>query len=163
MIRPLPCRIRQDDGSQQQPLQQADSHKPAEGNKEDEPKELDTGVWGTTNDEVGDSVLQILQNSGVTPETAKALLYDAVKAGDASTIDRDALVEAVGKANATLILAGIDNFVEKRKTTIQGVLNILHEEVGGKDQWDTMVTWAKANLTEQEIDDYIAMVDQRWP
>ena len=133
----------------------------AEGKENDKPDdELDTTIWGTTGDAIGDSVLKVLQDSGVKPETAKALLYDAVKAGDPSKIDRDALIEAVGKANANLILAGVDSFVEKNKTHIQGVLNILHEEVGGKEQWDTMVAWAKENLTADEIDDYIEMVDQ---
>lgn len=126
----------------------------------DENAELDSDVWGSTGDDVGDSVLQMLQNAGTTPDTAKALLWDAVQAGDVTKIDRDALVEAVGKTKATLIMAGMENYVgniAKRAAEVTGIVN---EAVGGKDNWVAIRDWAKTALSDSDMADYADMIDK---
>lgn len=127
---------------------------------EDDDKDLDADVWGSTGDDVGDSVLQLLQNSGTTPETAKALLWDAVQAGDATKIDRDALVEAVGKTKANLIMAGMENYVGNIAKRAAEVTQLVNEAVGGNDNWKAIRDWAKENLSENDMLDYADMIDK---
>lgn len=132
-----------------------------DASKEDEAedKPLDTDVWGTTGDEVGDSVLTLLQNSGMTTDDAKSLMYDAVKDGDVTKIDREALEAKVGKEKATLILAGAENFITRSKAKAETILTEVHTTVGGKDNWDAVTTWAKENVSEGDLAEYREMID----
>lgn len=127
---------------------------------EDENKALDTSVWGDTGDEVGNSVLQTLQNSGVSTEEAKALLWDAVEAGDPTKVDRDALVEKVGKAKATLIMAGIENVTSRNNQKIAEVTKVANETAGGEANWKKASAWAVKNLKADELDELRNMLDK---
>lgn len=122
-------------------------------------EDLDTEKWGSTGDETGDSVLLILQNSGMEVDTAKALLYDAVAAGDVTKIDRDALVEKVGKAQANLILAGVENYVTKTTARVQEAVTALHTVAGSKENWDQVAAWAKGNIPDAELQEYRDLID----
>lgn len=137
--------------------------KPAEETKEEEEKpaeELDTTVWGDTGDEVANSTLLVLQNAGVSTDEAKALLWDAVEAGDPSKVDKDALIEKVGKANATLIMAGIENVTSRNNDLIAEVKDIAHKSAGSPENWETAVNWAKKNLSEEDLDELRGMIDK---
>ena len=129
-------------------------------NEDDEEKELDTSVWGDSGDEVGNSVLQTLQNSGVSTEEAKALLWDAVEAGDPTKVDRDALVEKVGKAKATLIMAGIENVTSRNNAKIAEVTKVANETAGGEANWKKASAWAVKNLGADELDELRNMLDK---
>ena len=120
---------------------------------------LDTDVWGTTGDKVGDSALTLLQNAGVTVDEAKSFMFDAVKAGDPSKIDEKALVEKVGENKANLILAGVRDFISRSAAKAQTILNEVHTAVGGKDNWDAVTTWANKAVPEGDMQDYIRMID----
>jgi hypothetical protein len=131
--------------------------------KEDDPEgeaELDTETWGTTGDEVGDSVLMLLQTSGVEPDVAKSRLYDAVKEGDQTKIVRDALVEKVGKVNANLILAGVENFVSKNAAKIAGIAKEVHSVAGGKEAWDKVAAWVSKNVPDDKRGELASMIDE---
>lgn len=125
-----------------------------------EATELDTAVWGDAGDEVANSVLLTLQNSGVSTADAKALLWDAVEAGDPSKVDRDALVEKVGKANATLIMAGIENVTSKNNERIGQVTKIAHEAAGSSENWSKATKWANAKMEESELNELRNMLDK---
>lgn len=129
----------------------------AEDNNEDKP--LDSEVWGSTGDEAGDAALALIQNAGISVEEAKALMFDAVKEGKPENIDRDALVEKVGKDKAALILAGVENFVTRSKAKAETILNEVHTTVGGKENWDAVTTWAKENVSAEDMADYRDMID----
>lgn len=122
--------------------------------------ELDTETWGTTGDEIGDSVLLLLQNSGVEVETAKALLYDAVVEGDPTKIDRDALVEKFGKAHANLILAGVENYVGKQQQLIAEVTSTVHKAAGSKENWTKVTTWANKSVPAETRNELAGMLDK---
>lgn len=138
-----------DEGKQDENTKEAD--------KKDEP--LDVTVWGDTGSDVGNTVLKKLQETGVKPETAKALLYDAVQAGDVTKIDKAALTAAIGETNANIVLSGIGTFIKDNNAKNASVLNALHEQVGGHENWNTLRDWAKTNLKPEEIQDYIEMID----
>lgn len=131
-----------------------------EDGNEEESTELDTKVWGDAGDEVANSVLLTLQNSGVSTEDAKALLWDAVETGDPSKVDRDALVEKVGKAKATLIMAGIENVTSKNNARIDEVMGIASEAAGGKDNWTKATKWALAKMPEADLNELRGMLDK---
>jgi hypothetical protein len=120
---------------------------------------LDTDLWGGTGDSVGDSVLALLQNGGMTPDDAKSLMFDAVQSGDVSKVDRAALEAKVGKDRANLILAGTENYVSRLATQAQTVLTEVHGAVGGKDNWSAITAWAKTGVSEADLNQYRSMID----
>lgn len=136
-----------------------DDTKPKEDETKPEDKPLDVTVWGDTGSDTGNAVLKKLQESGVNPDTAKALLYDAVQAGDVTKIDKAALTAAIGEASANIVLSGIDTFIKENNAKNTSVLTALHTEVGGEENWNTLRDWAKANLKPEEIQDYIDLID----
>lgn len=137
----------------------AEAEKSEKEKADKDAKELDTATWGDLKDDTANSVLLLLQNSGVTPDQAKALLYDATKAGKPEQINRDKLVEAVGATNATLIMAGIENYIGKVAARTSESNNVLYTAAGGKENWDKIAEWAKKELSAEELEDYIAMVN----
>jgi hypothetical protein len=121
--------------------------------------ELDTQVWGDMGNEEANAVLQVLQNSGVSTDDAKALLWDAVEAGDPKLVDRDALIEKVGKANAVLIMSGIENYTTKNTTKLAEVRAVVDTVAGSRENWDKAAEWARANVSESELNDLREMID----
>ena len=129
--------------------------------EDDEDKPLDTSKWGDYgDDEVTTSTLAVLQNSGVTPEEAKALLWDAVQSGDISKIDRDALVEKVGKAKATLILTGVRQNIENTQKQIDAVKKVTAEVAGGEANWKVAAAWAVKNIPADDLEELRGMLDK---
>ena len=127
-----------------------------EENTEEE-NALDTTVWGDTGSEVGNSTLTLLQNADVSTEEAKALLYDAVVAGDISKIDQEALEAKVGKAKATLILTGVKGFIQETADKNAAIKEVVYEAAGGEQTWNKLAEWAKASNTD--ISEYAALID----
>lgn len=126
----------------------------------DDDKELDTGVWGDPgNDEVGKSTLTLIQNSGMTPETALELFGKAREQMDPSLVDRDKLVEAVGKTKATLIMAGFETVTSREKARVAEVTKVVHDVAGGEDNWKKATKWAVAKLDAAELDELRTMLD----
>ena len=143
----------------EEPEAPKEPEEPEEPEGPEEP-ELDTSVWGDAGDDIANSVLQTLQNSGVTTEEAKALLWDAVQNGDPARIDRDALVEKVGKAKATLIMAGVENVISRNNQKIAEVSRIAHESAGGPENWAKAAQWAVSALPEKELNELRDLLDK---
>lgn len=122
---------------------------------------LDIEVWGSTGHEGGDAVLGLLQNAGVTPDEAKALLFDAVTAGDLSQIDRPALEAKIGKDKAVLVMAGAKAFLAEKVSRNSQIVDALAKEAGGKDNWTKVAAWAKAGTTisDDQMGEYILLID----
>lgn len=128
---------------------------------QDDDKELDTAVWGDPgNDEVGKSTLTLIQNSGMTPETALELFGKAREQMDPSLVDRDKLVEAVGKTKATLIMAGFETVTSREKARVAEVTKVVHDAAGGEDNWKKATKWATAKLGTDELDELRDMLDK---
>ena len=128
-----------------------------DGEGEEKPAELDTTVWGDTGSEVGNSALTLIQNAGVTTDEAKALLFDAVQSGDITKIDKAALEEKVGKANATLVLAGVKGFITETAEKNAGIRSQVFEAAGGESQWNTMLDWSKT--AGVDLSEYAPLID----
>lgn len=137
----------------------------ASGGTDDEPSDdgaaddadaasYDTAVWGSTGTEVGDSVLELLSSAEITPADAKALMYDAVVAGDVTQIDQAALIEKIGKAKATLVMAGVKDFVAEKVAKEKSITDAVYGEAGGKENWEKVREWSKDKLTDEQRTEY---------
>ncbi len=135
----------------------AEAAEPVEA-KEEAP-EFDESIWGTTGSEVGDSVLRLLNDGGVDPDQAKSLMYDAIQDGRPEDIDRDALVEKVGKDRATLIMAGVNNFVNARASAQAAQVAAVYKAAGSRENWETMLPWVNSLPAEQAAE-YSGLIDQ---
>jgi len=127
--------------------------------KKDSP--LDVEKWGSTGHEGGDAVLGLMQNAGLEPEQAKALLFDAVMEGDLSKVDRAKLVEAIGEDKAKLVMIGADNFIKDKATKNVAIVKDIQEVAGGEENWAKVAAWAKddPSLTDDTLSEYIEMID----
>ena len=131
----------------------------AEAAPAEEPK-ADASVWGDTGSDLGNSVLGMLEDSGISTEDAKALLFDAVQAGDVTKIDVDALTAKVGKNAATIILSGTKGFIAENAANNEVVITDVHAAAGGKDNWDSAAAWAASNMEADTLAEYRPMIDK---
>ena len=139
----------------------ADAKAEPDEDTQDDDKELDTAVWGDPgNDEVGKSTLTLIQNSGMTPETALELFGKARERMDPSLVDRDKLVEAVGKTKATLIMAGFETVTSREKARVAEVTKVVHDVAGGEDNWKKATKWATAKLDSADLDELRDLLDK---
>lgn len=120
---------------------------------------LDEEVWGSTGNEAGDSVLTVLQNSGIDPEDAKALMYDAMLEGKPENIDRAALAEKIGEANANLVMIGVRQFLADSTAKAEAINTTVYDAVGGQENWDAVTTWAREAVDEADLQTYRSMID----
>jgi hypothetical protein len=134
--------------------------------KDPDPKDkdatpLDTDKWGSTGHEGGDAVLGLMQNAGLEPEQAKALLFDAVAAGDLKKVDRAKLVEAIGEDKAKLVMIGAQSFVDAKATKNAEIVKTMHEVSGGEENWKKVAAWAKddSDFSDDDMAEYITMID----
>lgn len=120
----------------------------------------DDVVWPDTGSDIGNEVVAYLKGTGVTPEQAKALLWDSAQSGDYSKIDKAALVAAVGEAGANIVLAGMKSFIGEFNAKKDAAAASIHAAVGGEQNWNKLRDWAKANLSKSELQDYVSLIDK---
>lgn len=136
-----------------------DDVKPDDVDDSNEDKEVEP--WGDTGTDVGNSVLTVLQESGLEVGKAKALLYDAVQSGDPSKIDEAALAEAMGSAaQARIVISGIGSHVKEIATRAETIKTALYDEVGSAENWDTLSKWAREELSANDLQEYMELVGQ---
>lgn len=117
--------------------------------------------WGDTGTDVGNSVLTVLQESGIETGKAKELLYDAVAQGDPTLIDEAALAEAMGSAaQARIVVSGVKSHVKEINDRAAAIKESLYEEVGSAENWETLSKWARETLPKEELAEYIELVGQ---
>lgn len=139
---------------------------PAEGEEESPAEEsnkdtlLDTSVWGDTGSEVGNSVLGMLQEAGISTEEAKALLFDGVQSGDLTKIDMAALTEKVGKNAANIIISGTKSFIAENAVKNTAIVTEVHSAAGSKENWEAVSAWANDNVSAEELNEYRPMIDK---
>lgn len=130
-----------------------------EGEGEEKKTELDATVWGSTGNETGDAVLKVLQDAGADPQAAKAILFDAIQSGDATQIDKAALADLIGDAQATIVVQGAKTFIAETNEANAAIVKTVHGAVGGEENWTKVSEWAKKSLPEAEMADYAEMID----
>lgn len=123
-------------------------------------KGADASVWGDTGSDLGNSVLGMLEDSGISTDDAKALLFDAVQAGDITKVDTAALTAKVGKHAANIILSGTKGFIAENAAKNEAVIAGVHEAAGGKDNWESAAAWASSNMEADALAEYRPMIDK---
>lgn len=114
-----------------------------------------------TGDETTDSVLDLLRESGVDTDKARSLLWEPMQNGDISAIDKDALVEAVGKARANLIMAGVKDVVSRNEAVVKEVKETVNAAAGGEANWNAVTAWAKkGGISEGDLKEYAGMLNK---
>lgn len=134
-----------------------------EAEPEAEPVEAapyDSSVWGDTGSDVGNSILGMLEESGISTDDAKALMFDAVMEGDITKIDVDALAAKVGKNAANIIMSGAKTYIAESAVKTASIVSEVHTAVGGKDNWDAASKWASSNIPEATLAEYRPMIDK---
>jgi hypothetical protein len=154
----LAAEVVPEDAPQADPPAEGEEESPAEESNNDTP--LDTSVWGDTGSEVGNSVLGMLQDSGLSTEEAKALLYDGISSGDASKIDMEALTAKVGKNAANIIVSGAKSFIAENAEKNTAIISEVHTTAGSKENWDAVSKWAVDNVSESDLEEYRPMIDK---
>ncbi len=157
--------------AEEPPIDEATAEaEPAEETAEAEPEAesadaapYDSSVWGDTGSDVGNSVLGMLEESGISTEDAKALMFDAVMEGDITKIDVDALADKVGKNAANIIMSGAKTFIAESAVKTAAIVSEVHTAVGGKDNWDAASKWASTNIPEATLAEYRPMIDKGGP
>lgn len=148
-----------EDGAEGEDGEEAGDAEGAESEEEEQKVELDTSVWGSTGSETGDAVLQVLQDSGADPQEAKALLFDAIQAGDVTQIDEGKLTEMLGAAQAKIVLMGAKNFIAEANAKNTAIVETMHKSVGGEDNWKKVAAWAEQSVPEDEMNDYRDLIN----
>ena len=145
-----------------EPAPAEEAEVPAEEPPAEEPAEsdLDKSVWGDTGSEVGNSVLGMLQEAGLTTDEAKVLLFDGVQSGDPSKIDMAALTEKVGKNAANIIMSGTKTFIAENAAKNAGIISEVHTAAGSESNWEAVSAWAADNVSESDLNEYRPMIDK---
>lgn len=126
---------------------------------EEESTEEEPAPWESTGSEAGDAVQDILQAAGVTADQAKALMYDALVAGDVTQIDQAALTELVGESQAKLVMIGAKDMVAEHQKNLKELTSLLHKEAGGEENWNVVSEWAKKNVPKERREQLADMLD----
>jgi len=137
--------------------EKAKADKTAEDEKDKTP--LDTETWGSTGHEGADAALGLLQNAGVTPEEAKAMLFDAVSEGDLSKVDWKAVEAKIGADKTKLVKIGAEGFLRDTATRNTQIIKDISVVAGSEENWKTVAAWAKTNLDGDQLAEWRGMID----
>jgi len=108
--------------------------------------------------EAGNDAFEMLKEKGVDAKEANSIFAAALKSGDLKDVKWEVLEAKVGKATAKVIRGNIERYhadvVEKDKKLTEDI----HEQVGGKENWDKVVAWARKKEAndpafKRELDD----------
>lgn len=90
------------------------------------------------------AAIDLLKEAGVTPTEANAIFAKAIESGDLADIDVAALEAKLGKAKATLVMAGVQDYYGRQTENNAAATKAVYEIMGGEKGWETVKTWAQA-------------------
>lgn len=106
-------------------------------------KEIDDAGWMTTDNKQFNASLNLMKAAGMKPAEAAEIFDEAAQSGDLSKVDQAALIEKVGEDQAALIMAGFTNYVETEGQAILERVSMVHDAVGGTENFAVMSKWAR--------------------
>ncbi|KRR22164.1 hypothetical protein [Bradyrhizobium retamae] len=104
------------------------------------------------------AAIELLKEAGVGPNAANEFFAKALKSGDLNDVDVAGLEAKLGKAKATLVMAGVTAHYEGLAAKVTETVTQVHGIFGGKENWDTVKTWAQK--TEKADPAFKAKVDE---
>lgn len=99
--------------------------------------------WITSDNAEFNAAINLMKAGGMEAAEASAIFETAANTGDLSTVDREALVEAIGEDQAALVMAGFTRYVETTGQVLLQKAKNLHDAVGGSENWSKMTQWAR--------------------
>jgi hypothetical protein len=102
------------------------------------------GEYQQFNDESADSVVDMLKEAGVGARESNLIFKEAIDTDDLSKIKWDVLEERLGKSKARLAKIAIEDYYNRVYSRHVATTNAVHEEVGGKANWEKIAKWARA-------------------
>lgn len=127
-------------------------------------KESAEAEWITTDNKDFNAAIGLMKAAGMTPEGAGKIFDKAMATGDASSVDMAALNEAVGEDQAALIMTGFTNYVSAEGQAVLERTKLVHDAVGGSENWLKMTSWAKTKARGDaefrgKVEDITAMMN----
>ena len=108
----------------------------------DKAKEND-GEYITLGDEAGDAAIALLKEAGVTRAESDAYFEKAIASGDLNDVNWKAIESRIGAAKTKLVRIGVEKYYNDVYTANVAAVTAVHDVMGGKDNWDKVVSWAK--------------------
>lgn len=94
--------------------------------------------------EAGQSVIDLLKESGVSPVEANAIFAKAAETENLNDIQWDVLESRLGSAKFKLAKLGIETYYKEQFVKGAETVRAVHEEIGGEKNWNTVKKWAQA-------------------
>lgn len=124
--------------------EQADAEAQSDGQDTDDQSAVaDEKPFPVSDDIHLNSALKILKAAGLSADDLGTHFSEAFKTGDISSIDQEALKEAIGEDNAVLAMAGVSQWSAGAGSAALAAAREIHQSVGGSGNWSKMTTWAK--------------------
>lgn len=114
------------------------------------------------------AAVELLKEAGVGPNAANEFFAKAIKSGNLADVDVAGLEAKLGKAKATLVMAGVKTHYEGLAAHSASVVTQTHEIFGGEANWNTVRDWAKASektdpALKNQIDGVRSLLDEGGP
>lgn len=124
--------------------------------------------WVEVDNEVYNSVIEMLTAGGVTPLEGSAIFDKAVESGNLEDIDWATLSKKVSPGQLTLIKAGVEKYYTDAYEPIKQTIAKGYEIVGGEENWNKVKDWAqlaekKDPALKKQIDGIRAGIAQNGP
>lgn len=94
-------------------------------------------------DPTAQSVVNMLNEAGMSPVEANAIFEDALKHDDLSKVKWDVLEARLGKDKANLAKIGITDYYNREYSKNTATTKMAHEVMGGEENWKTVANWVK--------------------
>lgn len=89
------------------------------------------------------AAIDLLKEAGVGPNEANSFFAKAIESGDLKDVDVAGLEAKLGKAKATLVMAGVTAHYEGLAQKSAATVKQTHDIFGGEANWNTVRTWAQ--------------------
>lgn len=110
-------------------------------------------------DDTADAVVATLKKTGISVQDAETLLLEGLKDGDITKIDKQALIDKIGKAEAELVYTGVNSFLTAQKAKGDAIIAELDTVFGGEVNRKTVTEWAAKNMPDQQRLELAELID----
>jgi len=89
----------------------------------------------------------------------EAIFGQAQRTGDPAAINTKVLADKVGQSTADLIMGNINQHLTEVQAKSEANTKAVYDTVGGEENWDEIVNWAKTNLDDAARQEYADMIN----
>lgn len=100
--------------------------------------------WVATGNEHADAAIELMKEAGIKPVEGNDIFAEAIEKGDLKLVKWDILESRIGKAKASLVRAGVQQYFDGEYKQQMATQTYAYEKVGGAEGWAKVQKWAKA-------------------